>query len=531
MVSRWKLIYPLHSETQLDLADGIQRLSILPEHPSFPTTAAQIDRLPPETLAAIFVHLSKEERDSHGRNSSSLIQDLVSITHVCRFWRQVAINAPDLWNKINTTNLEAVDTFLERSGAVPLSVDLRPLDREILLAVTPHVHRFRQFSLSAPRDPDYNPFVTLTKPAPLLERLGINYPAVDFGPYVLFDDQVPRLRELEMFTNGVWLQNQLGNLTSLDLTLRDTVSPRSNFPAFLDMLRRCPVLEEMVLWWNIWDVAPAEPNRSPTVPLHRLRKLLLRSFSTGNIKYLLRSLAFMTNEVAIHLNAVNLETEGEDFVSELQTVFPNNNTHQPSLLSSTKLELIFHTQPRTVILHAIGPRFAIRMDTCLDEYGRFDKVNFTFHDVFPSVKEFWVRGSTRLDARLNGFEHLPALEKLVINGRGSGLVRNIRRELSSDHPGILPCPLLSAIDCYGNALEVDEIFLLMSTRSSAGHRLDNLRVPSSFIPLPVDISAFVRDFGSLDTPLKALHMHSMELPEFCFAKGHRWWKLWKSRLR
>jgi hypothetical protein len=75
-----------------------------------------------------------------------------------------------------------------------------------------------------------------------------------------------------------------------------------------------------------------------------------------------------------------------------------------------------------------------------------------------------------------------------------------------------------------------ETFLLLRTRS-IGNRLEKVRVPSSFIPLPADIASCVRDVGSLDIPSRTLHMYAMELPVFCFAeKGHGWWEPWKSRL-
>jgi len=98
------------------LPDGIQDISINPlEHPSVPTIITQIDRLPPELLAAIFFHLSKQEPDLHGREASYFVQDLVSISHVCRTWRQVAVTAPELWTEIKMTELELVKVFLERS--------------------------------------------------------------------------------------------------------------------------------------------------------------------------------------------------------------------------------------------------------------------------------------------------------------------------------------------------------------------------------------------------------------------------------
>ena len=515
--------------------NGIQELSVSPASPTIPTAAAQIDKLPPETLAAIFVHLSKQQPDSPGRSSSYFVEDLLSITHVCRFWRQVAINAPELWTEITMKNPEAVEAFLERSGAVPLNVDLHlgpgtepPCG--ILEAVAPHSHRFRRFSIFAPPEAHYDPFAAFTGPAPLLERLEINYP-VDSPPRSLFGGQTPRLRELVISACGLWLQHQFGNLTSLHIKLCDFVLPRLGFLPFFDMLRHCPVLEEMFVWWNIWDVVRETPAQLLTVPLHRLRKLLLRSFRIENIEYLLRTFEFGANRTAVHLNEVDLGRNGEDSIARIQMVFPNDNSGRPSLVFSTKLELIFHTQPRTIILHAVGPGFSIRIDMRPDDYSQLDRVNFKFQDVFPSVKELWIRGSPRWVFDLDGLEHLSALEKVVLNGRGSKLARNLCQVLSPDHLGIMSCPLLSGIDCYGNASEIDQIYLLVNNRFHAGHQLEKLRVPSSFIPPPDHIGACVGDLGALDMPLRALYLHSMELPEFCFAKNHEWWKVWKSRSR
>ena len=330
---------PTLFKIQEDLAGGIREMSILPEHSPFPAAVVQIHRLPPEILAAIFVHLSNQEPDPLGSDLPRSIQDLVSVSHVCKFWREVAVTTPDLWTEINMTNLEAVEIFLERSGAVPLNVELRSANEDILQTVAAHAHRFRRFSVSTPRNPRYNPFAALRKPAPLLERLEISYP-LDFQPYTVFNDQAPRLRELTIFTSGPWLKNQLGNLTSLHLTLRDAVLPYSQFLPFFDMLRRCPALEEMFVWWNTWSMAPpTSTTRPPTIPLHRLRKLLLRSFRIENIQYLLHSLELVNNGIAIHLSDVNLEGDEEHFVPRIQAVFQNHNPCRPSLASCTKLVL------------------------------------------------------------------------------------------------------------------------------------------------------------------------------------------------
>lgn len=490
-------------------------------------------------LVAIFVHLSKRGPASLGRKALYSIQDLIYVTHVCKSWRQVAVAAPELWTEITMTKLEVVKVFLGRSGVVPLNVDLRldseaGTDGELLEAVVPHTRRFRQLSVIAHQGRGEIESMPFTEPAPLLERLAIHHP-LGSRPVLLFDDQTPRLRELVMFTNGLWLQNQFGNLTSLHITLSRVRRTRSDSLPLFDMLRRCPVLEEMFISWGGWG-EQLEPPQLPAVPLHRLRKLLLRSFRVENIKCLLRVFDLRTDGIAIHLSGVFPGREGSDTIAGVQAMFPNDNSSQPSLASSTKLELIFHTRPRTMIMHAVGPGFSIRIDLCPDDFLPPDDVvhthmNHTFCNVFPSVKELWVRESSRVDTEIGGIENFTALEKLVLIGRGSMMARNLRQALSPDPSGVPPCPLLSAIDCHGNTSEMREMFLLLRTRSTADRQLKKVRVPPRFIPLPADIASCVGDVGILNIPPNILHTYSMELPEFCFPEGeHRWWKTWKSRL-
>ena len=504
--------------------------------PSAPTIVAQNNRLPPEMLAAIFFHLSKRKTALTGRKSSHLVRDLVSVTHVCRFWRQAAISAPEVWTDIPINSVEVAKVFLERSGELPLNVYLRlysknvgKTNNDILDAVIPRTYRLQQLSVHVQWGLDSGTPIPFTTPAPLLERLAILHPLGD-EEILLFDDQAPRLRELVMESKGLWLQNHLGNLTSLSVTLFYNTWSHSDLLPFFDMLRRCPVLEEMYLSWSGWGPHLVPP-QTPTVPLYSLRKLFLRSFRVDVIKYFLHTFDLRTNGTAVHLSGVDPSHEANSTISDIQTMFPNANPTQPSLVSSTKLELIFHSRPRTVILHAVGPGFSMRIDLCPDRFTSLNDVSYMFQNVFPSVKELWVRGSSRLDTKLVGIDHFTALEKLVIIGRGSKIARNFRQALSPDPSGVLPCPLLSTIDCHGDSSEMREVFLLLRTRSNAGRRLEKVRVPSDFIPLPADIASCVGDVGNLDIPPRILHMYAMELPEFCFSERvHQWWEPWKSRL-
>jgi len=506
-----------------------------PKPPSTPTTVAQNNRLPPEMLAAIFFHLSKRKIPLTGRISSHLIRDLVSVTHVCRFWRQAAINAPEVWTDIPINSAEVARVFLERSGELPLNVYLRlyfkhagKTNHDIIDAVNPRTHRLQQLSVHVQWGLDSETSIPFTKPAPLLERLVIFHLLGD-GEILLFDDKAPRLRELVMVSKGLWLQNQLGNLTSLHLTLSRCERIHLGFLPFFDMLHRCPVLEEMFLLWGDWD-AQLIPPQTPNVPLHRLRKLLLCSFHPNTLRYFLHSFDLKSDGIAIHLNRV-VTPEEDDSISGIQAIFPKDRSDRPSFVSSTKLELIFNSRPRVITtIHAVGPGFSIRMDLCLSDPLLDRPVKCVFRDGFPLVGELWVRGAS-LYTKLDGIKHFTALEKLVLIGRGSKMAQKFRQALSPSPSGVLPCPLLSTIDFHGDSPEMPEIFLLVRNRSSAGRRLEKLRVPTSFIPLPAHIASCVRDVGSFDIPSRMLDKYAMELPEFCFVNGkHGWWHHWGSKV-
>ena len=366
---------------------------------------------------------------------------------------------------------------------------------------------------------------TYTRPPPLLERLVIR---CQLDRIILFDGYTPRLRELAIdFIDGLRLQHRPGNLTSIHLTFPRCLPEQPYFPSSFDILYWSPLLEEMFLSGDPGIDALESWEHEPTIPLHCLRKLRISSFSLMDLECVFRMFDLKPDGIAIHLSDVVVSLRSRETV---ETIFPKDNSGRPSLFTSTKLGVIFHTRPQTIIVYAVGPGFSIKIDVIPDNFGSV--LPWSFFGDFPSVRELWFRGSRRMNTRLYGLRRFTALEKLVLVGRRSKLARNLRQLLSSNRPpGGLPCPLPSTIDCHGNASEIREISLLARTRSGAGLRLAKLNVPTRFIPLPTDTSSCVGEVGSFDIPSDMLHMYAVELPEYCFVDGeHGWWQPWKSRL-
>lgn len=94
-----------------------------------------INSLPPEVLSTIF----KQVQDARRLSESSFWDPLPSLhperwfsmTHVCRYWRDVALGDPLLWTQIEFVPCKGLSNkwdlpfdFLKRSAAAPLDVQV-----------------------------------------------------------------------------------------------------------------------------------------------------------------------------------------------------------------------------------------------------------------------------------------------------------------------------------------------------------------------------------------------------------------------
>jgi len=75
-------------------------------------SVSTINRLPPEVFAKVLTHRCP------GR-------DLISATHVCRYWRTTLLSFASLWAEIRCSGHEQTFFFLQRAKAAPLHIYLR----------------------------------------------------------------------------------------------------------------------------------------------------------------------------------------------------------------------------------------------------------------------------------------------------------------------------------------------------------------------------------------------------------------------
>jgi len=242
---------------------------------------------------------SGHDDGSGGDNLSvdSLLVDYsfqVTVSHVCKHWREVALDTPALWSDIDLEtgdhggqSYRRASTYLSRSKGYPLSicVDVEEWEEEdasvysdqserrspvtkvqllqILDLLLPHTSRWRNFKLVAE---DYLYFHTLldrlsdAPPASLLEHLELNYlgedepEALSFPypsyktPFVLFDNYAPKLQYVSLYGVHVDWRNTtfLKNLYHLELAYHSQ-DVRPSFDEFFTILRSSMGLQTLDL--------------------------------------------------------------------------------------------------------------------------------------------------------------------------------------------------------------------------------------------------------------------------------------------
>ena len=250
-------------------------------------TGIGIARMPPELLSRVFSSfIGQEDTDT----------DLVSVTHVCRRWRAIALSNPNLWNHVFVTSLEKAATFIERSGDQPLNIYFENyhLAKQFAPTLRPEAHRLRTLVSRPPRGhlsvylmaalscisaPQLQNLHLLSREPPERDEsvLSMFGRGVDMFKSVdnrfIFDTSA--LRSLRLYEVAIpWEIDIYKNLTVLELCTPSMVPP--TLRRLLECLRQCPDLEELNL--ELSDISELSvPSNDPNwnVDLRRLASLNL----------------------------------------------------------------------------------------------------------------------------------------------------------------------------------------------------------------------------------------------------------------
>ncbi|KAI0042985.1 hypothetical protein FA95DRAFT_503959 [Auriscalpium vulgare] len=194
---------------------------------------APVSRLPPEILTLVFTSLSDTNTPRFPRQPYRYEPRKASwivVTHVCRRWRQTALEQRSLWARIQIPMGKTwARAFLERAGPLPLSIaqhqsSSKPWIADLVKKNLPRVKELKLCIVHAHPSAVH----ALQISAPMLESLDVQFADSDVGP-VHHDLDTPRLRHFCLVGwHFPWTSPALNDLVTLDLGYPDPYLTRAD---------------------------------------------------------------------------------------------------------------------------------------------------------------------------------------------------------------------------------------------------------------------------------------------------------------
>ena len=278
---------------------------------------APISLLPPEILSRIF-HLLALKEPPYSVNQNF---GWIKTTHVCRYWRQVALGDSSLWARISGTltnlNTTSISEMLARARNALLEIDINFVAKQdVFLMLPPHLSHTRTLRLhSVPRllFESVREFFSRLGEAPALEHFELRLAAIspitfeDFGETMLFKGQAPKLRTFCISQVCIpWSFIPHGQLTQMKIIILAEMSTTDtslgNARQFIDLLVNCPALEILVLEFCL-PCDLSQSSRGETVHLPRLSHLGVAG-SSSRVTNLLKILR-LPSTTKLHLHCTS----------------------------------------------------------------------------------------------------------------------------------------------------------------------------------------------------------------------------------
>ena len=430
-----------------------------------------VSMLPPELLSECFLSCAATVPYTFGMLPSPYAW--ITISHVCRQWRDVSLSYAKLWSRIRLTyHREWMQELLRRSGEAPLEVlaDFpliydNPQRRADWMAsfqvVLGEIARIRILVISSQQRLEPETLALLNRPAPLLKDLRLYH--------LVFDCESPALGFMSANSNATRLESlslykchipsfsvdihTLKELTIVGLPWGGA-SHSLNMPTLVQILRSAPLLESLVMRNALPPLSSiySSPIEGPPVELLHLHTLKLYGCTADVIKLLdylqlpaLRSLfmaldsplmdtpdrfaATVVRTVLAQGELTSLHIKGEGYVSftlggcVTRTQSPSSPTRGTTATGA----------PDTSIFHL----------TVSSTHCRRILSAFVVHPALARVRTLHVTSLCRKRIWALVFAHFRAVAELVVHGKRATKI--LFRMFGADPPADPAFPRLRAL--------------------------------------------------------------------------------------
>lgn len=272
---------------------------------------ARIYCLPPEILVTVFRHFeSFEDHTSTSHHRGTPI--CLILTHVCKHWRQLALDCPTLWISVSCVSPRWLDVMLERSKDAHLVATYHaPVSlRGCLEPVLSHLSRIKILKIcSVSADVDRITELLSLQPAPSLKIFefavigNVHHSLMPISD-TIFQGQVPLLQSIAFVLCSLnWAWSIFSGLRSL--SVRGTTGALPTLVQLLSTLRYMPDLEQLTLQW-LSNMTPfGDTELCDKVPLIQLKSIALDIGTPKTIVSLFDRLVLPAGvKTALHLSQI-----------------------------------------------------------------------------------------------------------------------------------------------------------------------------------------------------------------------------------
>jgi len=323
---------------------------------------------------------------------------LVTMTHVCRSWRNVLFSTPSLWTQLDfsrSTNSQQAKDFLRRSGGLPLDIYQSfedPDEAEPFFSTTlRNLSRLRRLDMNSCIDHFGRLLERFSASAPVLEHLTIsNDPNITDKdmkfPSTIFGGRLPKLSSLSL----CFLRTDLRGLNLPSLTrFSFTTGAKTSVRNLTSFFGRCPLLEFIQICLNLYTLEPlAPPPLKKRVCLAALKELRLDQMacSSGLLDHLI-----LPKCTEMMLKGHFTGGTPDYYGSPTPQIHQSSIAHLPVTREITKAVAMRNS----CVLS--GPNGNLRF-WCFD--GNREKLNAEFFTLFSpistlEIRELWVGPNTK----------------------------------------------------------------------------------------------------------------------------------------